>query len=125
MSKADESGTAQPSGPEAQQRVQQRVQQAVSKQECLSCMRDLLALPSAQLCNVFDGEDLIASACVSTWRQAICKLPDLKLWLLLVRHLRASGALLPTPQLLSAVQKLQKHADITKLAGKVVRDLRR
>lgn len=117
MSKADDSGTAQPS-------MQQRLQQAGSK-ECVSCISDLLALTSDQLCKLFDGVSLIASVCACTWRKAICKLPDLKLWLLLVRHLRASGALLPTPPLLSAVQKLQEHPEFANLAGKVLRDLHR
>ena len=118
MSQAVRGGTAQPN-------LRQRVQQPLKKQSCVGLISDLLKLPNAELCIFFDGDTIRASAFACTWRQAISQVPDLELWLTLMRRLSVLGALHPSPQLCSAVEKLQKHVDIANLAGKVLNDLNR
>lgn len=111
------SGTAQPS-------LRHSVLQ-VTKEECVGLMSDLLKLPDAQLCARFDGDITLASARAYTWRQAICQTADLEVWLVLVRRLFRLGALLPTPQLCSAIMKLRKREEVADIAGKLLHNLQR
>lgn len=118
MHKADQGGTAQPS-------LRQRFQRACNQQECIRLIRELLKLPGDQLKAQFGGDSTMASACACTLRRAIYGLADLKQWLILLGRLRVRDALLPTPELVTAVEKLQKKVGLAHSAGQLLRDLHR
>ena len=118
MLQVHESGATQPS-------LQQKVKQPITKQECAGLLIDLLKLPDAKLCAVFDGDITVASACACTWRQAIYQIADLGVWLVLVRRLFLLGALLPTPQLCLAIKKLRSREEVADIAGKLLHNLHR